>query len=153
MDTWILWIIAAAVLLVAEATTTAFVAIYFGVGAGIAAIAAALGAPLFVQILVFGRASIAGIALTRPALSRASRSTPILRTGVDSMRGRRGVVTKAIADLEPGQIRVDGDIWQARSYFDGEPIAVGTRIEIVEVKGVTAMVMPTHHDEIEGAAQ
>jgi membrane protein implicated in regulation of membrane protease activity len=65
------------------------------------------------------------------------------------MRGQRGLVTKAIADLEPGLVKVNGELWTARSYFDGEEIPEGTRVEVVEVKGVTALVIPAPAPSIE----
>jgi membrane protein implicated in regulation of membrane protease activity len=37
---------------------------------------------------------------------------------------------------------VEGEIWTARSYYEGEPLAEGTRVEVVEVRGVTALVVP-----------
>ncbi len=152
MDTWVIWVIIAVALLIVEATTTAFVAVYFGVAAIAAAVVALLGGPPALQIVAFAVASLGGLYLTRPALKRAASSGPQLRTGVDAMRGRKGVVTKAIAELEPGQVRIDGDIWSARSFFDGETIEVGTKVEVVEIKGVTAMVLPVHSDEqLEGA--
>ncbi|MBA3330813.1 MAG: NfeD family protein, partial [Actinobacteria bacterium] len=49
----VVWIVAAVALFAIEATTIAFVALYFGVGALAAALAAALGTPLAVQALVF----------------------------------------------------------------------------------------------------
>jgi membrane protein implicated in regulation of membrane protease activity len=141
MDDWLIWVIIAVALLIAEATTTAFVAVYFGIAAAIAAVLALAGLPAVVQLLAFGVTAVGGMLLTRPALRRVAGSTPALRTGVDAMRGRRGVVTKAIAELEPGQVRIDGETWTARSYFDGEPIDAGCRVEVVEVKGVTAFVI------------
>jgi membrane protein implicated in regulation of membrane protease activity len=153
MDTWVIWVIIAVALLIVEATTTAFVAVYFGVAAIVAAVIGLVGGPLVLQIAAFALAAVAGLWLTRPALQRAAMSGPQLRTGVEAMRGRKGVVTKAIAELEPGQVRVDGDIWSARSFFDGESLAVGTRVEVVEIKGVTALVLPVHgsDDQLEGA--
>ena len=50
------------------------------------------------------------------------------------MRGRIGVVTTAIGELESGQVKLGGETWSARSYFEHEPIALGTRIEVVEIK-------------------
>lgn len=155
METWVIWVIIAVVLLIAEATTTAFVAVYFGVAAVVAALVAYAGGPIVLQILAFALAALGGMWLTRPALKRAMNTGPQLRTGVEAMRGRKGIVTKAIADLEPGQVKVDGDTWTARSYFDGEPIPAGTKIEVVEIKGVTAMVLPVHgsdeQEQLEGA--
>jgi membrane protein implicated in regulation of membrane protease activity len=142
MDPWLIWIIVAVALLVAEATTTAFVAVYFGVAAAVAAALAAAGLPVAIQVVAFAGVSFGGLALTRPALKRLAMTGPNLRTGVEGMRGRKGMVTRAIAELEPGQVKIEGETWSARSYFDGEPIGVGTRVEVVEVKGVTALVIP-----------
>jgi membrane protein implicated in regulation of membrane protease activity len=62
------------------------------------------------------------------------------------MRGRIGVVTKPIGELEPGLVKVGGETWTARSYFEHEPIAIGSRIEVVEIKGVTALVIAAPTD-------
>ena len=139
---WMLWVVLAVVLLGIEATTTAFVAVYFGVAAAATAVVAALGLPTVVQVLAFAALSLGGMVLTRPALRRLAGSTPRLRTGVDAMRGRKGVVTTAITGLDSGQVRVGGETWSARNYFEGESIGVGATIEIVQVEGVTALVIP-----------
>ena len=142
MDAWVIWVVAAVALLVAEATTSAFVAIYFGLAAIAAAAVAAAGLSPALQLLVFGALSVGSLTLTRPALQRAVGRTTGIRTGVDAMAGRIGVVVHPIAELEPGQVKVGGETWRARSYYDGEPIAEGTRIEVVKVEGVTALVIP-----------
>ena len=46
-----IWVIIAVALLIAEATTTAFVAIYFGIAAAIAAVLALIGLPVLVQLI------------------------------------------------------------------------------------------------------
>jgi membrane protein implicated in regulation of membrane protease activity len=74
---------------------------------------------------------------------------PTVPTGVDAMRGRIGVVTRSIGELEPGLVKVGGEMWTARSYFEHEPIAEGARVEVVEIKGVTALVMPAPSDRTE----
>ena len=142
MSAWVIWVVAAGVLLAVEATTTAFVAVYFGVAAAITAILAVLGLPVALQLAAFAALSVGGMVATRPALKRLASKAPVMRTGVDAMRGRRGIVIKPIAELDPGQVKLDGEIWTARSYFD-EPIPEGTRIEVVEVRGVTALVVPS----------
>ncbi|HYX84659.1 MAG TPA: NfeD family protein [Gaiellales bacterium] len=151
MQSWVVWVVIAVALLVAEATTTAFVAIYFGVAALAAALLAAAGASVAVQMLAFGGLAVGSLALTRPALRRATGRVAGLRTGVDAMQGKIGLVTLPIAELEPGQVKVGGEIWTARSYYDGESIPAGTRVEVVKVEGVTALVIAApspHTDEI-----
>jgi membrane protein implicated in regulation of membrane protease activity len=143
MEPWVVWVVIGVVLLAAEATTTAFVAIYFGVAALAAAVLALLGAGLAVELVAFGLLSVGALLLTRPALRRAASRPSGLRTGVDAMRGRIGVVTAPIAELEPGQVKVGGETWTARGYYDdGASIPAGTRVEVVRVEGVTALVIP-----------
>jgi membrane protein implicated in regulation of membrane protease activity len=151
LPAWAVWIVIAVAMLAIEATTTSFFTIYFAVAAAIAAGLAVVGVPPVAQIIAFALLSVGGVALTRPALLRmAGTNTPAVPTGVDAMRGRIGVVTKPIGELEPGLVKVGGETWTARSYFEHEPIAVGSRIEVVEIKGVTALVIaaPTDHTEL-----
>jgi membrane protein implicated in regulation of membrane protease activity len=151
MGPWVVWVVAAVVLVIAEATTTAFVAIYFGFAALVTAVVAVAGLPVALQLVVFGVVSVGSMALTRPALSRAFGRTAAIRTGVDAMQGRIGMVVRPIAELEPGQVKVGGETWTARSYYDGESIPAGTRVEVVKVEGVTALVIsaPSPHDNNE----
>ena len=145
-----IWVVVAVALLIAEATTSAFVAIYFGLAAVAAAAIAAAGLDAAVQLVAFAALSVGSLALTRPALKRAAGAGAGIRTGVDAMQGRIGVVTRPIAALEPGQVKVGGEMWTARSFYDEEPIAVGSRVEVVKVEGVTALVVPapSPHDEL-----
>ncbi len=142
MEAWVVWVVIGVVLLVAEATTSAFVAIYFGLAAIITAAIAAAGLDLPIQLLAFAVLSGGGLLLTRPALKRAAGKATGIRTGVDAMPGRVGVVTRAIAGLEPGQVKVGGETWTARCYYDEEAIPLGSRVEVVKVEGVTALVIP-----------
>jgi membrane protein implicated in regulation of membrane protease activity len=150
LPAWAVWIVVAVAMLAIEATTTSFFTIYFAVAAGIVALLAVVGVPVAVQLLAFGAISVGGLMLTRPALLRMSGAdTPAVATGVDAMRGRIGVVTKPIGELDSGLVKVAGETWTARSYFEHEPIAEGTRIEVVEIKGVTALVMPAPSEHAE----
>jgi membrane protein implicated in regulation of membrane protease activity len=87
--------------------------------------------------------SLTGLALTRRIATRAFRG-PVVKTNVHALVGRRGIVTKPISvDAGTGQIRIGGDYWTARPYFDDTPeIPEGARVEVMGVEGVTAVVMP-----------
>ena len=65
------------------------------------------------------------------------------------MQGKIGVVTRAIGELEPGLVKIGGETWTARSFYDEEPIAEGSRVEVVKIEGVTALVVaaPSPHDD------
>jgi len=147
MEAWVVWVVIAVVLLIAEATTSAFVAVYFGLAAVATAAIAAAGLGVPVQLAAFAILSVGSLLLTRPALQRAAGKATAIRTGVDAMQGRIGVVTRPIAELEPGQVKVGGETWTARSFYDGESISEGAWIEVVRVEGVTALVIaaPSPH--------
>jgi membrane protein implicated in regulation of membrane protease activity len=142
MEAWVIWVVVAVLLLIAEATTSAFVAVYFGVAALAAAAIAAAGAGPAVQLLAFAALAVGSLALTRPALKRAASRGGGIRTGVDAMAGRIGVVTRPIGELDPGQVKIGGETWTARCYYDEEAIPAGSRVEVVKVEGVTALVIP-----------
>jgi membrane protein implicated in regulation of membrane protease activity len=142
MEAWVVWVVIAVVLLVAEATTSAFVAVYFGLAALVTAAIAAAGLGTPIQLLAFVILSVGSLLVTRPALKRAAGRGGGIRTGVDAMQGRIGVVVRPIAELDPGQVKVGGETWTARSFYDGESIPEGARIEVVRVEGVTALVIP-----------
>jgi membrane protein implicated in regulation of membrane protease activity len=149
MDAWVIWVAAAVVLLIAEATTSAFIAIYFGLAAIATAAVALTGVDVVVQLIAFVGLSVGGLILTRPALKRTIGSPQLHRMGIDAMQGKIGVVTRAIGELESGLVKVGGETWTARSFYDEEPIAEGSRVEVVKIEGVTALVVPapSPHDD------
>ena len=56
--------------------------------------------------------------------------------------GRRAVVLERIANHEGvGCVKIDGEVWTARSYDEDEVINAGERVEVVEIRGATALVM------------
>jgi membrane protein implicated in regulation of membrane protease activity len=139
---WAVWVVIAVFMLAVEATTTAFFTIYFGVAAAIVAALTLAGVGVPLQIVAFGVISVGGLVLTRPQLKRiAGMQSATVPSGVDAMPGKIGVVTKQIGELETGLVKVGGEMWTASSYFDHEPIEVGTRVEVVEIRGVTALVI------------
>lgn len=139
---WLVWLLIGVGLLVIEAVTLAFVAIYFGVAGLVAALIAGLGAPLWLQVVVFCAVSLLGLGLTRRIATRALRG-PVVKTNVHGLVGRRGIVTKPISPDQGGQIRIGGDYWTAQPYFDDATlIPEGARVEVMKVEGVTAVVIP-----------
>ena len=57
---------------------------------------------------------------------------------MQTLVGKLGV---AATDLWPdGQVRVDGEIWQARSFDGDEKYLPGERVRVVKVQGATAIV-------------
>ena len=63
-------------------------------------------------------------------------------TNADRIIGQTAVVTEPIDNvLETGAVKINGKIWTARSTTDAQ-IAIGTRVTVVEIRGVKAIVKP-----------
>lgn len=136
------WLVVALLLLVGEALTLSFVALYFGVGAVAAALAAAAGANIVVQVLVFAAVSVLSLVLTRGLVRRWMQRMPLVQSNAQTIVGERGIVTVPMAALGGrGQIKVGTEYWTARPADDGA-IDEGVRVEVVELTGVTAIVRP-----------
>ena len=82
-------------------------------------------------------------ATLRPVARRHRRLPPAIRTGAAALVGRRAMVLERIANDEGvGCVKIDGgEVWTARSYDEDEVIDAGERVEVVEIRGATALVM------------
>jgi membrane protein implicated in regulation of membrane protease activity len=138
----LLWIVLGVVLVVAELFTTTLFLLMFGVAALAAAGVAAFGAPVAVQALVFAVASALSVVAVRPVIKRHQRSA--LESGerpfgVEAIEGSEALVLEQV-NADHGVIKIDGEIWTARSYDATQVFQPGERVRVVELKGVTAMV-------------
>jgi membrane protein implicated in regulation of membrane protease activity len=142
MDAWIVWLVAACVLGVAEMHQGGFYLAPFAVGALLAALVGVLGVGVALSALVFALASGTVFAALRPVARRHRHLPPTIRTGAAALVGRPAIVLERIANDEGvGCVRIDGEVWTARSYDEHEVIDAGERVEVVEIRGATAMVM------------
>ncbi len=137
----ITWLALVIVFAVIEMMTVGFVSICFSVGALAALIATALNTNIQMQIIIFVVISMLSIIFLRPFVKKFIVKSDT-KTNVDSLVGAEGIVTLAINNNEDvGQIRVQGAIWTARSKMN-EEIAVGTKVRVLQIQGVKAIVKP-----------
>jgi membrane protein implicated in regulation of membrane protease activity len=141
----VVWVVAAVVLLGLETVTLAFVAVYLAAGAIGAAIAAAAGGNIGVQLVVFAVVAVLSLLLTRRPLKKALERSPLVQSNAQTIVGRHAVVTIAIpaGPGSRGQVRIGTEYWSARRADDmGPGIEEGTNVEVVGLDGVTAAVRP-----------
>jgi membrane protein implicated in regulation of membrane protease activity len=140
---WILWVVAACILGLGEMHTGGLYLLPFAVGAALAAVVSVLGVGLPLVLLVFVLASALAFGGLRPVARRHRRLPPAIRTGAAALVGHRAMVLERIANNEGvGCVKIDnGEVWTARSYDEDEVIDVGERVEVVEIRGATALVM------------
>jgi membrane protein implicated in regulation of membrane protease activity len=139
---WVIWIVVAAGLLAGElATPGLFLLGPVALAAFAAAFADAVGAPFWIELVVFIAGSIATLAILRPIARRHLRMPAMLRTGTAALVGARAHVVERV-DSHGGRVKIGGEIWSARSYLDDEVIEPGTDVDVVKIEGATALVHP-----------
>jgi membrane protein implicated in regulation of membrane protease activity len=141
MDTWIIWLIIAAVLGTVEIMTTTLAFGLIGIAALIAAGTGFVGGPAALQFGVFILASGVGLGVARPFALRHIRHPPLLRTGTAALVGRTGYVLDEVSD-HGGRVRIGGEEWSARPYDETLVIPVGTKVDVLQIEGASALVYP-----------
>ena len=139
-DMVIFWLVAMVALIVIELATLGLTTIWFACGALAAVIAAALGAPILLQILMFVVVSFAVLLTVRPIAVKYFNKDRT-RTNIESMIGRQAVVVGEIDNMQSvGQVSVNGMEWSARSTINELKISVGRVVVIRAVDGVKLIV-------------
>ena len=139
-DIVIFWLVAMVALIVIELATLGLTTIWFACGALVAVVAAALDAPLLLQILMFVVVSFAVLLAVRPIAVKYFNKDRT-RTNIESMIGRQAIVVSEIDNMQGiGQVTVNGMEWSARSTINELKIAVGHVVVIRAVDGVKLIV-------------
>jgi membrane protein implicated in regulation of membrane protease activity len=138
----VIWLVAACVLGVGEMHQGGFYLGPFALGALLAAVLSLAGVGVGIAAVAFLLSALAVFALLRPVARRHRQLPPAIRTGAAALVGRPAVVVERIENHEGvGCVRIDGEVWTARSYDDDEVIERGERVQVVEIRGATALVM------------
>lgn len=135
----LIWLIAGILLIIAELLSGDLFLLMVGVGALFGAGSAALTGNPFIDVAVFAVASVGMLVLVRPTLKRRFLAGPDIKTNTDALIGARAIVVSTV-DGDAGQVKLAGDVWSARTMTEGEPIAPGTSVTVVEISGATAVV-------------
>jgi membrane protein implicated in regulation of membrane protease activity len=141
MHSWIIWLIIAALLGTVEIATTTLAFGLVGGAALVAAGAGFLGGNAAVQFGAFVVASAAGLGIARPFAMRHLRHPPLLRTGTAALVGRTGYVLEEVSD-HGGRVRIGGEEWSARPYDETLVIPAGTKVDVLQIEGASALVYP-----------
>lgn len=141
MDAWIVWLVVAVLLGVAELRS---LTLYPAMGAGAALVTvmvAAFGASPPFQLLAFTVSALLLIVFVRPLGQHALRKAPLIRSGAAALIGKEALVLHEIT-RHAGRVRIGGEEWTARPYDSSLVIPEGTTVEIFAIEGATALVHP-----------
>ncbi len=135
---WWVWVLFGIGLLVVEMVTPGgLFALFFGVGALLVAVAAALGAPAIVQWLAFTVVSLVLLATLRRWLrEKLFRAPP---PPVDSLVGEEVVLLDDLAAGGEAKAELRGVPWAAR-VAPGLSLRKGQRARVERVEGLTLWV-------------
>jgi membrane protein implicated in regulation of membrane protease activity len=141
MGIWIIWLIVAAVLGVAEVMTATLAFGLIAVAALVGAGVGAAGGNVALQFGAFVVASAAGLGIVRPFALRHVKQPPPLRTGTAALVGRSAYVLDEIT-AHSGRVRIGGEEWSARPYDETLTIPAGVTVDVLQIEGAMALVYP-----------
>jgi membrane protein implicated in regulation of membrane protease activity len=137
---WLAWVIAAVLLAVGEIFTPGL--FFLGpvaLAAVAGALAAAVGAAVWLQVVVFIGAAVGSVAILRP-IARAHLHMPsAIRTGTAALEGTKATVLQRV-DAQGGRVRIGGEEWSARAFMPDQVLEPGTQVEVIKIEGATALV-------------
>jgi membrane protein implicated in regulation of membrane protease activity len=135
---WVTWVGVAVVLAVVELMSLDLVLLMFALGALGAAVAAGLGGPIWLALLVFAVVSTALLFLVRPPLVERLHAGPTLQTGHQNLVGRDALVIEPV-DSRSGRVKLASEEWSARTEGT-ETFDTGAEVSVTRIDGATAVV-------------
>lgn len=146
-----MWIVLAVVFAIAEVFTATLVLLMLGTGALAAAVAAGLGLGAVGQVVTFAVTSALSLVLLRPVIRK--HALPAISgadqaIGIQALEGAAGTVLEQVT-RDGGLVRIEGELWTARSFEAGQVLAPGERVRVIEVRGATVLVWRDEFEEVQ----
>ena len=139
MPAWVNWAILAVLLALGELATPGLFFLGPVALATLPALFVSFFVPAWAQVLVFIAATVASLAILRPIARSHLRMPALTRTGTAALIGARATVLIRV-DADGGRVRIGGEEWSARAYMNDQVLEPGTRVEVAQIEGATALV-------------
>jgi membrane protein implicated in regulation of membrane protease activity len=139
---WETWLGLTIVLGLLEMFSLDFVLLMLAAGTAVGLVAALLGAPFELQVVLASVSALAALAVVRPSVIKRMHTGPELKLGHNKLVGQQGVVLERVSHQEPGRIKLAGEVWSAQPYDDSIVIEAGETVDILQIRGATALVHP-----------
>ncbi|MCT4632332.1 MAG: NfeD family protein [Firmicutes bacterium] len=134
----LIWLGIAIAFGIGELMTFGLTSIWYAIGALAAMFAALIHLPAIVQVVVFLVVTIILLYFTKPIALKYLKIGSV-KTNIQELYGKEGIVTKEISEHSYGQVKVDGKIWTAKS-LSNETIEKDTLITVNDIEGVKLIV-------------
>ncbi|WP_028400029.1 NfeD family protein [Ectobacillus panaciterrae] len=136
MAGWVIWLLLAGGLFIAEMLTLTFYLLWLGIGAIVGAGVALFVPNLWVQVVCASIVSLILIAFSKPIV-RKLRIGKGYEDAVDTIVGKTGIVIQDITEEMNGIVKIGGDAWSATA---SEAIAQGEKVVIVKRRNTVLVV-------------
>ena len=134
------WLITMILFIGFELATMGLTTMWFALGSLAALVVAAVGGPVWLQVIVFFVVSLLALFGFRN-LTKDHFNRNRVKTNADSLIGRKGIVTEEVSNIyATGQVTVAGQEWTARSVDDSVTLEKGEMVIIRSISGVKLMV-------------
>ena len=128
---WQIWAIVAVVCLIMELMAGDFFIICFSIGAVFAAITAAVGGGIYLQLLMFAVFTLISLFWIRPFAQRYLHKGEDNRvSNADALLDRHGRVVETVKADGFGRVQIDGDIWKAVTNETAD-IPEGSNVRVI----------------------
>ena len=149
MSAWLIWLIAAVILLIVEILTQSMWSLCLTIGCAAAMIVSFFGLGIDWQVGVLTVGTVAAYLILLPVFRRrheayVQASAENSRTGMDALLGRNAIVTQEIRPGETGRARIDGDSWQVRAPGCDTVIPRGTEVTVTGYDSIILTVNPNN---------
>ena len=140
MSPWLLWLIVACAFAILEMVTAGFMVLWLSVAALVALLFSLIFPEAFAaQIIIWGVLSVVLLLFTKKFADKVNPAP--VPTNVYSVIGKKAnVIVEINGEKSTGQVKVDGDVWSAKTEEFNAIIPVGSVVEILRVDGVKLVV-------------
>lgn len=140
MSPWLLWLIVACAFAILEMFTAGFMVLWLSVAALVTLLFSLIFPEAFaLQLIIWGILSVVLLFFTKKFADKVN-SNPI-PTNVYSVIGKKAnVIVEINGEKSTGQVKVDGDVWSAKTEEFNAIIPIGSVVEILRVDGVKLVV-------------
>ncbi len=133
---WI-WISVIVLAVIIEMFTDQLISIWFVPGAMVATVLDFCTVDIVTQVIVFLAVSITGIVLGKTLLEKYLPKAKNTKTNIDAIIGEKCIVAEKIDNFAGcGQVKVNGQIWSARSVEEDGVFEIGEVLVVVAIEGV-----------------
>ncbi|MCQ2541175.1 MAG: NfeD family protein [Lachnospiraceae bacterium] len=136
----IVWLVLLLVFAVTEFLTQGITTIWFAIAAGVSLLLALIGAPIWLQVVVFVVLSAVLLIVGRQILVKKYNNS-LEKTNVEAVIGQTALVIEDIdGKLGAGRVIIGGMEWAAAPEEANAKFAKDAQVTVVDVKGVKVIV-------------